>query len=107
MIRYIRNAYLNRQKFDHCIRMDKLGLVYAFSWYMDEVCHNWDCLVLNDYDAVWPLPYRNKFGLKYFYRPYGVQQLGIFSKVELSEDQVLGFVKGDDPKLPLCGHLPE
>jgi hypothetical protein len=93
MIRYIRNAYLNRQKFDHCIRMDKLGLVYAFSWYMDEVCHNWDCLVLNDYDAVWPLPYRNKFGLKYFYRPYGVQQLGIFSKVELSEDQVLGFVK--------------
>lgn len=93
MIRYIRNAYLNRKKYDHCVRMDKLGLVYAFSWYMDEVCPNWDCLVLNDYDAVWPLPVRTRLGLKYFYRPFAAQQLGIFSKLQLTDEQIGEFVK--------------
>ena len=93
MIRYVRNSYLNRQKYDHCIRMDHLGLVYAYSWYLDEVCHHWDCLVLDDYDAVWPLPFRKKWGFKYFYRPYGIQQLGIYSKSELSGEKISEFVE--------------
>ncbi len=93
MIRYIRNSYLNRRKYDHCVRMDNLGHFYAYSWYLDEVCHHWDCLVLNDYDAVWPLPLRTKLGIKYFYRPFAVQQLGIFSKLQLTEEQLGEFVK--------------
>ena len=93
MIRYVKNAFIDRKKYDHCVRMDHLGLAYAYSWYLDEVCHHWDCLVLNDYDAVWPLPERSKYGVKYFYRPFAVQQLGIFSKVELSDKQILRFIE--------------
>lgn len=93
MIKYVKNAFINRRKYDHCIRMDHLGLVYGYSWYLDEVCHNWDCLVLNDYDAVWPLPYRTKFGLRYFYRPFGVQQLGVFSKNRLPVEQLQDFLR--------------
>ena len=92
MIRYVRNNYLSRQKYDHCVRMDSRGLVYAYSWYLDEVCHHWDCLVLDDYDAVMPLPHRQKMGLKYFYRPFGIQQLGIFHKTEISEETIAQFL---------------
>ncbi len=93
MIRYVRNNFINRGKYDHCVRMDELGLFYGYSWYLDEVCSNWDCLVLNDYDAVWPLPLRVKFGLKYFYRPFAVQQLGFFSKRALTEDEGKQFLE--------------
>lgn len=92
MIRYLTNTFIDRQKYDHCVRMDELGLVYAFSWYLDEVCADWDCLVLNDYDAVWPLPVRRKWGIKYFFRPYAVQQLGVFSKLPLDAVRIREFI---------------
>ncbi len=93
MIKYMQHHTIDRAKYDHCVMMDKRGLVYGFSWYLDTVAESWDALVLNDYDAVWPLPVRSKFGFKYFFRPYAVQQLGIFSKIELTEGAKLDFVK--------------
>ena len=92
MIRYVKHSFIDRSKYDHCVRLDKLGLCYGYSWYLDAACDTWDILVLDDYDAVWPLPVRWKFGMKYFYRPFGIQQLGIFSKVELDDKQYEGFV---------------
>ncbi len=93
MIRYVKHHFIDREKFDHCVRMDGLGLMYGFSWYLDAVCENWDALVLNDYDAVWPLPVRRKYGFSYFYRPFAVQQLGIFSKKEVTPALCGRFVK--------------
>ncbi len=93
MIKYVQHHAINRTKYDHCVRMDKRGLVYAFSWYLDTVAESWDALVLNDYDAVWPLPVRSKLGFKYFYRPFAVQQLGIFSKSELTVGDQQEFVR--------------
>lgn len=84
---------IDRAKYDHCVLMDESGLVYGFSWYLDTVAENWDALVLNDYDAVWPLPVRYKFGFKYFFRPFAIQQLGIFAKKPLSEEQINSFVQ--------------
>jgi hypothetical protein len=46
-----------------------------------------------DYDAAMPLPVRQKWGMKYFFRPFGVQQLGIFSKTEVSDEVVVSFQK--------------
>ncbi len=84
---------IDRAKYDHCVRMDERGLVYGFSWYLDTVAESWDAIVLNDYDAVWPLPLRRKLGFKYFYRPYAVQQLGIFTKIPLEDEVKQEFVK--------------
>lgn len=91
MIQLKSPAYLDIKKYDACIQRDASSLPYAYSWYLNAVCEQWDCLVLNDYDAVWPLPWRKKFGLKYYFRPYGIQQLGIFSKKPLSLDQLRQF----------------
>lgn len=86
MIKYLKHNYIDRKKYDSCILMDKSKLIYGLSWYLDLICANWDVLVLNDYDAVWPLPVNSKFGIKYFYRPFAAQQLGIFSKTELNDE---------------------
>lgn len=92
MIKYVKHHFIDRSKYDHCVRMDERGLVYGYSWYLDTVCDAWDALVLDDYAAVWPLPARRKFGITYFYRPYGVQQLGIFSKTSLDDKVLAAFI---------------
>jgi hypothetical protein len=54
-------------------------LPYALSGYLDAVAQNWDALVLNDFEAVMPLVWLRKLGIKCLYQPYYCQQLGVFS----------------------------
>ncbi|QTE23988.1 hypothetical protein [Polaribacter cellanae] len=79
MIQYIKRKNLDVLKYDTCIENSIQSRIYAFSWYLDLVADNWDVLVLNDYQAVMPLPWKRKFGLKYITQPFFCQQLGIFS----------------------------
>ncbi|MGY0426687.1 MAG: hypothetical protein ACWIPI_07645, partial [Polaribacter sp.] len=58
----------------------------AFSWYLDIVADNWDVLLWNDYEAVMPIPWKQKYFLKYVSQPPFCQQLGIFSKEIISEE---------------------
>tara|TARA_R110002050_G_scaffold18186_2_gene53254 strand:+ start:9966 stop:10880 length:915 start_codon:yes stop_codon:yes gene_type:complete len=91
MINYRDHNYIDIEKYNNCVQRNNQKIPYALSWYLDSVCEQWDCLVLDDYDAVWPLPFRRKFGIKYFFRPFAIQQLGVFSKQPLSEEQILAF----------------
>lgn len=92
MIKYLNHNYIDRKKYDQCIMMDTSKLIYGLSWYLDLICPTWDVLVLNDYDAVWPLPVNSKFGVKYSYRPFGAQQLGVFSKSKLDREMLSEFL---------------
>jgi hypothetical protein len=77
-------------------------LVYAESWYLDIVCSkNWSALVLNDYEAVMPLPLKSKMGLTYVQQPFWTQQLGVFSKQEITSDLVDEFLENIPKKLAL------
>ena len=78
MIRYIRHKEIDFQKWDTCISHAVNKNIYATSWYLDLVCKNWDALILNDYQAVMPLPWSKKWGLKYIAQPLFCQQLGVF-----------------------------
>lgn len=52
---------------------------------MDGLVENWQGIVLEEggvYKAVFPVPIRRKFGLKYVYPPFFIQQLGLFTTVE-------------------------
>ena len=92
-IRYINRNNLDVYKYDACIDLACNTRVYALSWYLDIVADNWDVLVYGDYEIVMPIPWRNKYFIKYIYTPYWVQQLGIFSKNELKENQILFFIQ--------------
>jgi len=93
MIKYVESSYLNIEKYNQCVSLNEAKLAYGFNWYLNAVCSRFDALVLNDYDAVLPLPVNTKMGLKYFYRPFGVQQLGVFSKKTLSRDELNAFLQ--------------
>ena len=80
MIKYIKRRDLDITKYDACIENSIQSRIYALSWYLDVVADNWDVLVLNDYEAVMPIPWKQKFGLKYITQPYFCQQLTIYSK---------------------------
>ena len=93
MIQYVSRKLLDEKKYDFCIENSIQSRVYAFSWYLDIVADHWDVLVLNDYEALMPLPWKQKLGLKYITQPYFCQQLGIFSLTTISEETQLEFIK--------------
>jgi hypothetical protein len=65
-------------KWDQCISESSNGLVYSYSFYLDNMSANWDALILGDYDAVMPLTWNRKYGIYYLYQPFLAAQLGIF-----------------------------
>ncbi|MFZ9388845.1 MAG: GNAT family N-acetyltransferase [Chitinophagaceae bacterium] len=77
-IQYTRNPDIDRIKWDQCIHKSGNSLIYAHSFYLDRMAAHWDALVLDDYRAVMPLPWKSKFGIRYLYQPFLTAQLGIF-----------------------------
>ncbi len=88
MISYLLHKQIDKKKWDVCISTAVNGLIYAKSYYLDNIANNWDALILNDYEAVMPLTWRRKFGIPYLYQPPFTQQLGIFFK-ELPVAEIL------------------
>jgi len=78
-IRLVQHKDLDKAAWDNCIGQAVNGNIYAFSWYLDIVCDEWDALISGEYESVFPLTYRKKFGIWYLYQPFFTQQLGIFS----------------------------
>jgi len=93
MIQYVKRQHLDVSKYDLCIENSIQSRIYAFSWYLDIVADNWDVLVLDDYKAVMPVPWKIKYGIKYVVQPYFCQQLGVFSKEKFDDIEVLHFVE--------------
>jgi hypothetical protein len=93
MIRYITRKEINDTKWNALIVHAPNGLPYAFSSYLDIVADKkWNALIQGDYEAVMPLPWRRKAGINYIYPPFFTQQLGIFSKNNLSEKTIDEFI---------------
>lgn len=78
MIRHVRHTEIDRVKWDTCITGCTCPLIYAESRYLDLTAPGWDALVKDDYEAVFPLPHRTKWGFKYVFQPAFTQQLGAF-----------------------------
>lgn len=92
MIRLVERIDLNEDKYNFCISNSLQSRVYAFSWYLDVVADNWSVLVLDDYAAVMPLPWKRKLLLKYITQPFFTQQLGVFSLGEIQENGIQNFI---------------
>jgi len=66
---YLPYKQIDKVKWDACIRHSMNRLIYAESVYLDHMAVNWDAIVLNDYEAVMPLPWKKKLGIRYLYQP--------------------------------------
>jgi hypothetical protein len=69
---------IDKEKWDNCIGKSSNGLIYSLSYYLDNTAVTWDALILNDYDAVMPLPVRKKWRYHYIFEPAMTPILGVF-----------------------------
>ncbi len=79
-INIILSQNIDIEKWDGCIRQSNNPVIYAYSYYLNHLADNWSGIVFNDYEAVMPVCWRRKSGIKYSYDVPFVQQLGWFSK---------------------------
>lgn len=82
---YIKHKNIDKQKWDTCVDNAINGLIYGKSFYLDNMASNWDGIVLGNYEAVMPITWRSKWGIRYLYQPAFVQQGGIFYTIVLSK----------------------
>ncbi len=91
-ISYLPQAKIDKQKWDACINAATNGLIYAYSFYLDAMCNNWNALLVGDYEIVMPLTWKKKYGIEYLYQPPFTQQLGIFSYEKVTEEIKNAFI---------------
>jgi hypothetical protein len=92
MIKYLKYEHIDKEKWDACIRQSFNGVIYAYSWFLDVVCEEWEALVEGDYERVFPINFRRKAGINIIFQPFFTQQLGLFSKTELSPGIINDFL---------------
>jgi hypothetical protein len=75
------------------LKREEIDLIYGRSFYLDAMAAGqWDALVLEDYQAVMPLTWRSKAGIRYLYQPAFTQQTGIFSRLPTTSSLVDAFL---------------
>lgn len=94
MIRHLKYHEIDFEKYHHCIENSAQQNFYVQKENLDFLCPNWELFVLNDYEAVMPVPIKKKFGFKVVAMPLFAQQFGIFSKEDnsLINDEFLRFL---------------
>ena len=108
MIKRIPRKQLNIEKYTACLNRAVNYRIYAEYWYLDVLTNEqWDCYVYKDYEAVMPIPYQKKLGIKFISQPIYCQQLGIFHSENLSESVIHQFFKKFKPNLVRGYHFNE
>lgn len=98
-IRFINRHEIDVTAWDACIRDAPHGVIYARSFYLDQMAPRWDALVLDDYRAVMPLTWNWKFGIRYCFQPFLTSQLGVFGK-EVDEQMTSAFLNEAKERFP-------
>ncbi len=94
MIKRIKRKNLDLDKYTNCLNKAVNYCVYAEFWYLDVVTNKqWDCYIFNDYEAVMPLPFIKKLGIKIISQPIHCQQLGVFHTANFTENLFTAFLK--------------
>jgi hypothetical protein len=82
-MKLLKKIDIDTEKWNACIASSDNPLIYGLIAYLDIVAKDWQGLVWEDNDeyvAVFPLPIRVRYGLKYVYPPFFIQQLGLFTR---------------------------
>ncbi|MGE8528979.1 hypothetical protein [Chryseobacterium rhizosphaerae] len=89
MIRRLRYNEIDFVKYSRCLESSEQKKYSATKDFLDTTSEKqWEILVYNDYEAVMPVPFVKKYGIKIVHNPKLCQQLGIFSPkddVQLNE----------------------
>jgi hypothetical protein len=92
MIIYLKHNEIDREQWDNCIKDSHRVRPYAFSWYLDIMAPDWEALIDDDYDSVFPIPCSSRFGIQYAATPAFLQQLGAFSPDKSPQKAINEFI---------------
>ncbi|MCS6935070.1 MAG: hypothetical protein NZM35_07975 [Chitinophagales bacterium] len=84
---------IDEARWNEVISQSANSLPYGFTWYLDAVAARWNALVWGDYEAVMPLPFFTRLGIRYLYQPHYCQQLGIFFRHEWSDSTAIALLR--------------
>lgn len=87
-LQHIKHSDIDFEKWDNTILNSKLPLVFVQSFYLNATSPNWDALVIDDYDCVFPLTYKIKFGFCYLPQPPFTSQLGAFGNITIEKENL-------------------
>jgi hypothetical protein len=105
MIGFKKHKDIDKEKWDACITASANDSIFVLSWYLDIVCQDWSALVLNDYEAVFPLAPRSKYKISYLYQPYFTRYFGVFGKqASGSENDFLKSIPDQFRFIEFCLH---
>ncbi len=98
MIEFVKRKHIDTKKWDALLYKSDNRMVYALSGYLDLMSDcRWNALIEKDkngeYKTVMPLPFKEKYGVKYLYQPFFSQQLGVFSKGKITSQMTLRFIE--------------
>ncbi len=80
-IHIIPSAEIDPNKWNDKIAIEKSGLIYSTTTYLNTLTDFWCGLVVNDYEAIAAVPFRKKGFIHYCYTPNFIQQLGLIGSV--------------------------
>ena len=92
-IQFVKHSELNKEKWNHCIQHSFFPTFIADFDFLSIANPDFCALVLNDYEAVMPLPVRKKIFLHYIYHPHFISILGIFSKTRPANELIERFLQ--------------
>lgn len=96
MISYLTNDCIDKTRWDDCVAHAVNGNVYVWSWYLDVAHPGWEALVEvkdDKYLTIMPITKKKKYLINYLCQPFFVQQLGVFSRLPITEETTLSFLR--------------
>lgn len=93
MILQIHNKNIDKKRWNEVIANSQQCNVYALAEFLDIVSPEWEGLILNDYEAVFPLPLKHKFFFSYLVQPILSQQYSIYSNYDLPQTTIQEFLQ--------------
>lgn len=78
-IKLLKREEIDDKLWNGCVHFAVNSLPYGYTWYLDNIAENWEGLVLDEYQAVFPLVWKEKMGVKYIHTPPLARQLGLYA----------------------------
>jgi hypothetical protein len=91
MITFKEHKNIDKKKWDTCIQASDNNSIFVLSWYLDIVSPDWTALVLNDYEAVFPLASRSKYKINYLFQPFFSRYFGLYKKKNMPVSEMEFF----------------
>jgi hypothetical protein len=92
MIRHLRHADIDRTEWDRRLLACRNALWYARSEVLNSASPGWEALIDDATGALMPLTWRRKYGMRYLFQPFGLQQLGVFAPTVIDEAMASRFI---------------